>query len=164
MCCPALLPWAPDWNVGTAPSSPRRQRVLPSLHRLWQPSGTRKVSDPISCTTPAAPSCSLQWKGHSTLSMLHFVFWSQTTKSKEPGRALNTGFACELKLEAADSSLKPTQRWKPYTVLEVLIKFLPCTVDSMTKHEKTRQQNFITLTKFPRDLCCTSPKRWYSYI
>lgn len=36
-------------------------------------------------------NCSLQWKGHSILSMLHF--WSQTTKSKDPGRTLNTGFA-----------------------------------------------------------------------
>lgn len=46
------------------------------------------------------------------------------------------------------------------TVLEVLIQFPLCPVVSTTKYEKNRrQQNLVTLRKFPKDLCCTSSKQ-----
>lgn len=113
--------------------------------------------DTISCTTPTVlfderviPSfqCSTS------------VFCSQTSKSKDAGRTPNIGFAHELKLEAAGSSLSPLNIGNHHTVLEVLIKFLLCLVVSISKHEKNRrQQNLVTLRKFPKDLFCTSSRR-----
>lgn len=112
--------------------------------------------DTISCTTPTVL---LNERVIPSFQCSTSVFWSQTSKSRDAGRTINVGFAHELKLEAAGSSLSPLNIGNHHTALEVLIKFLLCLVVSMTKHEKTRrQQNLVTLRKFPKDLSCTSSK------